>query len=51
MLNGDVVFDSFMNISEHIKAHLSEDDVNSLKEGQLADDLNKAFVMGANLCR
>ena len=51
MLNGEVVFDSFMNISEHIKEHLSEDEVNSLKDNQLAMDLDKAFERGANLCR
>ena len=51
MLNGEVVFDSFMNISEHIKEHLSEDEVNSLKDDQLACDLDKVFEMGANLCR
>jgi hypothetical protein len=50
MLNGNVVIDTFSNISQNVYSKDDEESI-KLKEKQFEKDLNKAFEIGAELCR
>ena len=50
MLNGEVVIDTFSNISKNVKSNSTEDELKS-KEEQLSWDLINAFEIGAALSR
>ncbi len=53
MLNGDVVIDSFSNITQNDYSDTSKNGINSLKqkEEQFAFDLKKTFEIGALLSK
>jgi hypothetical protein len=53
MLNGNVVIDTFSNISKTERSDLSEEGVNSLKvkEEQFSKDLDKIFGIAAELSK
>ena len=48
LLNGEVVIESFSNISKNLKSDLSDDELNS-KEDQLSLDLERVFEIAADL--
>ncbi|WP_405294045.1 flavodoxin family protein [Methanobrevibacter sp.] len=50
MLNGNVVIETFSNISRNMKSQSSDDEL-KLKEEQFSKDLDKAFEIGASLAR
>ena len=50
MLNGNVVIDTFSNISQNVYSKGDEESI-KLKEKQFEEDLNKVFEISAELCR
>lgn len=50
MLNGNVVIETFSNISRNMKSQSSDVEL-KLKEEQFSKDLDKAFEIGASLAR
>ena len=50
MLNGKVVVDAFSKIPKSMLSQVSEDELKS-KEEQMAEDLNRTYEIGAELCQ